>query len=86
VFNEYKRIKKIDFRYPVPRMFPYPSFSSKEKLKYETLPKFDCGEMKWDKYGLYSDTISKNTLLSDTPMYLNKYRGDKIPEGDIISS
>jgi hypothetical protein len=82
-FNEYKITDRIYLDKPVPEVYAYPSFSSNLKLQYEELPKFSCEVNEWNKYGLYCDTIAKNTLLSDTPMYLNKYRGDTIPEGDI---
>jgi hypothetical protein len=83
VFNEYKTIDKIEFSSPFPQNFPYPVITINDKLKYESLPKFDCGTMEWDKQGLYCDTIHKDTLLSGTPQNLIKYRGDKIADAEV---
>jgi len=83
VFNEYKHLDKVDFSKPVPETFPYPSFVSNEKLKYADLPKFNCGSMEWNKYGLYCDTIHRDTLLSGVPKNLREYRGDKIPDSEV---
>lgn len=83
VFNEYRFIRRIDFKKPVPANFPYPDIAQDLKLQYDELPKFNCGTMEWDKYGLYCDTIRRDTLLSGTPQNLIKYRGDSIPLSEV---
>lgn len=83
VFNEYTRINKVDFNDPVPGTFPYPVVLASYNIKFETLPEFNCGNMEWNKYGLYCDTIRKDTLLSGAPLNLKKYRGDNIPDAEI---
>ena len=83
VFNEYKHLDKIDFSDPSLQSLS-PSADIRDLiLKYENLPKFNCGTMEWDKYGLFCDTINKDTLISGTPQNLIKYRGDKIAVSEV---
>lgn len=83
VFNEYKRTALFDFEKPVPLHFRYFTVPNDLKLQYGAIPEFDCGTDKWDKYGLYCDTVHKNTMLSGALENLVKYRGDKIQHSEI---
>jgi len=83
VFNEYLKTAQINFSNPIPPTFPYPSLKINRDIRYEALPTFDCGTMEWSKYGVYCDTVRKDTLLSGTPLNLRKYRGDKIDDSEI---
>jgi hypothetical protein len=84
VFNEFKRSAIYDFDNPVPPNYKYPHIPAEMKLQFTILPKFDCGSDSWDKYGLYCDTIYKDTMLSGTLENLRTYRGDKIDSKEIM--
>jgi len=77
--DEFEKTDKIDYRNPVPEYLPYFPFKIDLKIKYQTLPAFDCGSEKWSKTGLYCDTTQRDDLLSKTALILNKFRNENIP-------
>ena len=81
--NEYSKTDKIDFEKPLPEYLPNIHFVTDYKIKFESLPTFDCETMKWSKQGLYCDTSKTDSLLSETALNLNQFRGDSIPESEI---
>ena len=83
--DEYGKTEKIDFEKPLPEYLPKIHFVTDYKIKFESLPTYDCETMKWSKQGLYCDTVSQDSLLSGTALNLNKFRGDSIPASEIKS-
>jgi len=63
--DTYLRVDSIDFAKPIPNYFPYPTIINNfSKLNYETIPVFDCGLEKWNKTGMFCDTITHPNQLS----------------------
>jgi len=81
--DEYLKTDIIDFRKPIPTYLPYSDFSTDYKIKYQFLPIFDCGSMKWSKSGLYCDTLNRDFLLSSTAKNLEANKGIKVPDEEI---
>jgi len=81
--DEFSRTDKVDFKKPVPEYLPYFDFSTDYKIKYQTLPVFDCDSMKWSKAGIYCDTTQIDNLLSTTALQLEKNKGEKVPDSEI---
>jgi hypothetical protein len=81
--DEYLKTDKIDFKKPVPEYLPYSDFSPDYKIKYQSLPIYDCNSMKWSKSGLYCDTINRDFLLSTTARNLEANKGIKVPDEEI---
>lgn len=79
VMDEFEKTDKIDYKNPVPEYLPYFPFKLDLKIKYQTLPTYDCDSEKWSKIGLYCDTTQRDDLLSKTAMNLNEYRDENIP-------
>lgn len=79
VMDEFEKTDKIDYKNPVPEYLPYFPFKLDLKIKYQTLPTYDCGSEKWNKTGLYCDTTKRDNLLSKTALNLNEYRDENIP-------
>lgn len=79
IMNEFEKTDKIDYKNPVPEYLPYFPFKIDLKIKYQTLPAFDCGSEKWSKIGLYCDTTQRDDLLSKTALNLNEFRNENIP-------
>lgn len=79
VMDEFEKTDKIDYRNPVPEYLPYFPFKLDLKIKYQTLPTYDCDSEKWSKIGLYCDTTQRDDLLSKTALNLNEYRDENIP-------
>lgn len=79
VFDHYSTIQEFHFEKPTPHYLPYPMIDTIATLQYGTLPLFDCGEMIWDKTGLYCDTSINDNKLLQTAQHLIHYRGDTIP-------
>lgn len=85
VFDQYEKTKIVDFENPVPEYLPYFDFSTDLKLSFESLPTFDCDNVKWNKIGIFCDTTKIDNLLSNTAKNLNKYRNDNISKKEIES-
>lgn len=83
VFDQYQITENVNFDRPVPQHWPYPDFTPNYDLRYEALPKFDCGTEKWSKRGLYLDKSTRDNILSKTAMNLNRYVGAEIPQETI---
>ncbi|MGV8139243.1 MAG: hypothetical protein AB2L20_28960 [Mangrovibacterium sp.] len=83
--DEYLKTDKIDFEHPIPEYLPYSDFSTNFKIKYQSLPIFDCDSMKWSKSGLYCDTTKIDYLLSTTARNLEANKGVKVPDSEIKS-
>lgn len=83
VMDEFEKTDKIDYKNPVPEYLPYFPFKLDLKIKYQTLPTYDCGSEKWNKTGLYCDTTKRDNLLSKTALNLNEYRDENIPNETI---
>ncbi len=83
VMDEFEKTNKVDFKNPVPEYLPYFPFKLDLKIKYQTLPTYNCDSEKWNKIGLYCDTTLRDDLLSKTALNLNKYRDENIPLGTI---
>lgn len=81
--DEFYKTDKIDFKNPVPEYLPYFDFNADYNLKYNTLPVYNCDDEKWDKTGLYCDTVKTDHLLSKTAYELKKWRGDNIEQTTI---
>ena len=60
----YLKTNTLSFKSPNPENWPYhwPNFLTDYKLLYETLPKIDCGELLWEKTGIYCDTTKTDHL------------------------
>lgn len=85
VFDEYVLIDSIDFEQPIPDYLGYPDVVTvPDSVHYAELPIYDCGELIWDKTGLFADTTRSDDKLAQTALNLVKYRGDSIPEADLI--
>jgi len=84
VFDEYVLVDSIDFEQPVPAYLGYPDMVAvPDSVHYAELPVYDCGEMVWDKTGLFADTTRSDDKLAQTAQNLVKYRGDSIPETEL---
>lgn len=84
VFDVYTIIDSIHFEQPVPTYFPYPQdMPIADSLDHGDLPSFDCGDMLWNKTGLFSDTTQRDNRLLQTAQNLINYRGDSISVTDI---
>jgi len=84
VFDEYVLINSIDFEQPIPNYLGYPVVTSApDSVHYGKLPVYDCGELVWDKAGLFADTARSDDKLAQTALNLVKYRGDSIPETEL---
>lgn len=79
VMDEFEKTYKIDYKNPVPEYLPYFPFKLDLKIKYQTVPTYDCDLEKWSKIGLYCDTTLRDDLLSKTALNLNEYRDENIP-------
>lgn len=82
-FDEYGKTDRIDFNAPVPGYLPYFDFNTDYKVRFESVPTFDCNKMKWSRKGLFCDSLKADNLLSTTAKNLKKYRGDSISENEI---
>ncbi|MFC3196433.1 hypothetical protein ACFOET_02280 [Parapedobacter deserti] len=84
VFDEYVLIDSIDFEQPMPDYLGYPDIVAvPDSVHYTELPVYDCGELVWDKTGLFADTTRSDDKLAQTALNLVKYRGDSIPEAEL---
>lgn len=81
--DEYLKTAKIDFKQPVPEYLPYPECPTDFKIKYQSLPIFNCDSMKWSKTGLYCDTLKIDFLLSSIARHLQATKGIKVPDEEI---
>jgi hypothetical protein len=79
VMDEYDKTDRIDFINPIPDYLPYLSFKIDLNIKYQELPEYNCESEKWNKSGLYCDTLYRDNLLSKTAIHLNAYDNRKIP-------
>ena len=72
----YLKTNTLSFKSPNPENWPYhwPNFLTDYKLLYETLPKIDCGELLWEKTGIYCDTTKTDHLLSRTVEQIKEYK------------
>jgi hypothetical protein len=83
--NKYGKTDQIDFEKPLPEYLPNYHFVTDYKIKFESLPVYDCEAMKWSKHGLYCDSVNIDSLLSGTAVNLNKFGGDSISATEIMS-
>lgn len=81
--NIYTQTNKIDFSQPIPEYLPYFSAQLDGKVRYETLPEYDCDMERWSKTGIYCDTTSIDTLLSATARLMVQYDLQEIPDNEI---
>ncbi|MEI6123569.1 MAG: hypothetical protein WCQ95_08055 [Bacteroidota bacterium] len=84
-FDQYTQIKTFDFSQLTPGFAPIASFKTDFKVRFESLPTFDCDKMKWSKSGIYCDTTFRDKLLSETATNLKTYGGDTISAKGIES-
>ena len=80
---EYSQTDRINFDQPVPEYPPYSNFKADYKIKYQTLPVYNCDSSAWNQVGLFCDTLSRDHLLSKTASDLKMWRGDKIEDNKI---
>lgn len=52
---------KLDLKEPFPMKYPYKdsTVAGQHIVKYEHAPRYDCGDMKWEKTGFVADTNSQ---------------------------
>ena len=81
--NKYGKTDQIDFEKPLPEYLPNYHFVTDYKIKFESLPVYDCEALKWSKYGLYCYSVNIDSLLSGIAVNLNKFGGDSIPESEL---
>lgn len=84
IIDQYKEVDKLDFDKPVPGYLPYSDFKIDLNIRFQKLPKFDCGSEEWSKQGLYCDTTKIDNLLSQTEINLKEFIGKEISE-DVVS-
>lgn len=82
-FNGYEKEPAIDFEKPVPEYFPYTELVTDYKIRFESLPVYDCDTEMWSKTGLFCDTTQSDHLFSQILKDLVEYRGDRIPKTEI---
>lgn len=75
-------IDSFDFKKPVPEYYAYPPLQNDQVLTFEKLPSFDCGSIKWDKTGFYSDTTSNSQtqLLQTIVKFEEEFESSKYNE------
>jgi hypothetical protein len=79
----YVNYKTFDFsNQPTPDS-PFYGKAEYTTLKYETLPKFDCGNRTWSDTGTFVDTTITDHLLSKTAKWLVKNFDEEISKKTI---
>jgi hypothetical protein len=86
VSNTYKKFKTISFSdssYPN-LLFFYDKINI-VKLKYASLPRYNCDDNTWSKKGAFADTVKIDHLLSYTARSLKKYNRENISQKTILN-
>ena len=79
-WEHFSSIGFSDTSYP---NYPFYDKVKLTKLKYASLPDFDCGTEKWSKAGLYVDTTRTDHKVSKMAKWRNKNYQDNVPEKTI---
>jgi hypothetical protein len=76
--DDFLYLEKISFVHPEPEYHPYETdFTVDDKINFEELPDFDCGDEKWNKPpGIYCDTKNRSAQLSTIAKNRNEYLKD----------
>lgn len=77
VADTFTKADSLSFSNPIPKHWVYPDVQNTFNLKYELLPEFDCGSEKWNKVGLYIDTLVRPNQLSQIIDFENEYEFGK---------
>ncbi|MCA5005245.1 hypothetical protein [Sphingobacterium bovistauri] len=76
-FDNLALVEKLNKNEPIPEYLPYDFFGkvkANQRVKYETLPEFDCDTEKFTKKeGIYCDMASKYKDISGTALSENEY-------------
>lgn len=81
VSDTFSKINSLDFSKPMPDHYLYPTLKNNYPLSYGRLPVYDCGTEKWNKVGLYCDTISRPNQLSTIIAFESEFEPKKYPKG-----
>jgi hypothetical protein len=77
--------KQLDKKKPFAIKYPYKDTSAVKKhaVSFAVAPKYNCGDMKWDKAGFVADTLTKYSRLSDLMNFLATNNGEKYTAAQI---
>lgn len=64
VADVFSQVDTFNYEKPIPNYWGYEPVKNDFSIAFDSLPEYDCGLEKWDKLGLYCDTISHPNQLS----------------------
>lgn len=78
VSDTYVKVDNFDFEKPIPSYYSYAKLKNPTSpLRYSRLPTFDCGTEKWNKYGVYCDTVNHPKQLSTIAAFEGEFDPEK---------
>ncbi|MGZ3862311.1 MAG: hypothetical protein ACXVPN_03665 [Bacteroidia bacterium] len=74
---------KLDEKKPFVVNYKDASSVKKHKVSYGTVPKYSCGDMKWDKLAFVADSTNRPKRLSDIMYFRSTNEGEKYTAAQI---
>jgi hypothetical protein len=81
----FTRIKKFDDKTFFALKYPYRDTTAikKHTITYASAPRFDCGDMKWDKMGFVADSSAGYKPITEIMDFREKYEHEKYTAEDV---
>jgi hypothetical protein len=77
--------RKLDLKKSFDTKYPYKDTSAVKKhvIRYDVAPRYDCGELEWNKTGFIADSVSIYKRISDIIAFRMKNENAKFTEEEI---